>query len=176
MRRVGWSLILTLLVLVGCQQPTETDWPKLDPTVPAPDFTLQQLDGEKVRLADHKGRVVLMEFWATWCQPCRFSTPSMDVIYRQFRDQGVSVFLVNQQEQDDTVRDWVAGRFDATILMDYDGRVGRLYGLRGVPRLLVIDQDGQIRYIKSGYRGGLEHNLKLILQELLKEPLGQGDA
>ena len=163
--------ILALGMAVGCL-PKESDWSRLEPPVQATDFTLPRLDGGSVSLSDYQGRIVIMEFWATWCPPCRFSTPSLDMVYRNFRDQGVVVLLINQGEDPDTVRDWIAGRFEATVLLDRDGAVGARYGASGLPQLILVDQSGQILYVRSGYGGGLEHNLKLILGELLAQ--GEG--
>ena len=167
-----WGLAPVLLIclfVAGCL-PDKTDWDRLEPTVRAPDFALPQLDGEEpIRLSDLRGNVVIMEFWATWCQPCRFSTPSLDVIYRRYRDRGVTVLLINNAEDPDKVRKWIDGRFAAPVLLDSRLRVARNYQVRGIPSLFLIDQHGQILYIRSGYTGGLEHNLKLILEELLAE-------
>jgi len=116
-----------------------------------------------------RGQIVIMEFWATWCQPCRFSTPSLDVIYRKFKDQGVEVLLINEGEDPETVREWVSGRFEAPILLDRDGAVGHRYQLPGVPTLFLLDREGRILYLRGGYAGGLERNLKAILQQLLSD-------
>ena len=108
-----------------------------------------------------------MEFWATWCGPCQYSTPSLEQIRRQFKDRGVEVLLINEGESASVVRRWAGKRFTATILLDQDGALGERYGLRGIPHLLVIDQVGEIQYDEEGYGGGLERNLRLILNELL---------
>ena len=160
------TLILLTALAAGCGGDAPK-WPRLDPPVAAPDFTLQQLDAGTVRLSDLRGQVVVMEFWATWCGPCRFSTPSLDVIYRRFRDRGVTVLLINQGETPETVRTWVEGRFQAPILLDQDRRVAMRYGVQGIPRLFIVDQAGQILYVRSGYGGGLERDLTAILNELL---------
>lgn len=152
---------------VGCESGViGREWQRLDPAIPAPEFTLPQLDGKAVTLSDYRDGVVIMEFWATWCGSCRESTPSLDVIYRRYRDRGVAVLLINEGEPSDRVRAWLEGRFAAPVLLDQDGRVAARYHLSSVPRLLVIDH-GRILYDRSGYRGGLEQNLSLILDELL---------
>ena len=161
------------LVIGGCGQPTATDWKRQPPGQAAPDFTLPRLDaGQSVTLSTLRGRVVIMEFWATWCGPCRFSTPSLDQIARRYKDQPVTVLLINEGEDAETVRKWIAGRFVAPVLLDQDVRVGRLYQVSGIPRLFIIDQDGTIAYVHAGYAGGLERNLKLILQDMLPKAAG----
>lgn len=162
----GAAVLLLALVSAGCAAET-SDWTPLSQPVAAPDFTLPQLGGGMVRLADLRGQVVLMEFWATWCGPCRYSTPSMDLTYRKYRHRGVAVLLVNEGESEETVRRWAGRRFVAPMLLDQDGAVGDTFGVSGLPTLFVIDRQGAIRYVESGYAGGLERNLRVILDGLL---------
>jgi peroxiredoxin len=157
-----------VVALAGCAPDEITsDWHRIEPRVEAPAFTLTQLDGGPVSLADYRGRVVIMEFWATWCGPCRFSLPSLEVIYKRFKDRGVAVLLLNQDEPPDKVRAWANNKFTAPILLDEGTAVASRYGVRGIPRLFIIDQEGKIVYAHEGYGGGLERNLSLILEELL---------
>lgn len=144
-------------------------WQPLDPPQPAPDFTLEKLDRGTLQLSQLRGRVVIIEFWATWCAPCRFTMPSLDVIYRRYRDQGVEVLLINVGENSERIKKYVEDRFEATILMDRHRKATRLYGVTGFPTLLIIDAQGQVLYAKSGYRGGLEKQLSQILDGLLAE-------
>ena len=170
MRSRFWVLIsFSALAATGCGS-SAPEWPRVDPPVAAPDFTLQQLDGPTVRLSDLRSRVVVMAFWATCFGPCRFSTPSLDVIYRKFKDRGVTVLLINQGEEPDTVRRWVDGRFQAPILLDRDRQVAMRYGVQGIPRLFIVNQAGQILYARSGYGGDLERDLSAILNDLLAAP------
>jgi peroxiredoxin len=155
-----------LLSVLGCQ-PATSDWVKLEPPVAAPGFSLPALDGGQISLKEQGGKVVIMEYWATWCGPCRFSTPSLEVIYRRFKDRGVTALLINAGESPERIRKWAERRFTAPILLDANGEVARLYGVEGIPRLFVIDQQGRIVYDRAGYSGGLEHNLSLILTEML---------
>jgi len=159
-----------VLVLTGCEaEGIGSDWKRIEPPLPAPEFTLPQLDAGPVSLSDYRGRVVIMEFWATWCGPCRFSLPSLEVIYKRYRDRGVEVLLLNAGEAAETARKWAGGRFTAPILLDQDQQVGVLYRVRGIPRLFIVDQQGRLVYAHEGYGGGLERNLKLILEALLAE-------
>ncbi|MBI3088477.1 MAG: TlpA family protein disulfide reductase [Candidatus Omnitrophica bacterium] len=159
-----------LLVSLGCESSISPDWQRVEGDVPAPDFTLPRLDGDPVSLQELRGQVVIMEFWATWCGPCRFSLPSLEVIYRKYRDRGVTVLLINQGESPPPVRRWAAGRFTAPILLDEHGDIGSRYHVSGIPRLFIVGPDGNLVYEHSGYGGGLEHNLHLILKDLLGEP------
>ena len=169
-RPLSRSFSMTLLIVIvaaGCLADGHSEWQRMEPSVAAPEFTLPQLNGEAVSLSSLRGGVVLIEFWATWCGPCRYSTPSLEAVYRRYKDRGVTVLLINQGESPEQVRAWAGKRFTAPILLDRDGAVGTRYGVAGIPRLLIIDREGRILYDHSGYAGGLERNLDVILDELL---------
>ena len=158
------------LVASACSSGTiSSDWHRIDPPIEAPAFTAPQLDGAPIQLSDYRGRVVVMDFWATWCGPCRFSLPSLEVIAKRYADRGVSVLLVNAGESKEDIRRWTKRRFDAPVLLDREGSVRQRYGVQGLPRLFVINQDGQIVYAHAGYGGGLEQNLTLMLDQLVTE-------
>lgn len=162
------------LLLGGCgPERITSDWQHFNPPLEAPPFTLPTLEGSSVSLSDLRGRVVLVEFWATWCGPCRFSLPSLEVIYKRYRDRGVTALLINEGEKPETITKWAERRFTATILLDQSAEVGRQYGVEGLPRLFVLDQDGRIVYAHAGYGGGLEQNLTLILNQLLDPHKGK---
>ena len=159
---------LNIFALAGCAPSgLGTDWKKIEPAVEAPDFTLPQLDAKPLVLSSLRGQVVVMEFWATWCGPCRSSLPSLEAIYRKYRARGVAILLINQGDAAPVVRQWAERRFTAPILLDEGTRVGAQYGVHGIPRLFVIGTDGRLVYTHGGYGGGLERNLSLVLEELL---------
>ncbi len=160
------SLCVIAVLLHGCQLTTST-WKPLATPVAAPDFTLPALTGGTVTLSALRGQVVVMEFWATWCGPCQYSSPSLEVISRRFRGRGVTVLLINNGQTLEAVRAWAKGRFTTPILLDEDERVTALYGVNGIPQLFIVDQGGKIRYAESGYTGGLERNLSSILNQML---------
>ena len=161
--------MLLALAIAGCGPDTVSrDWHRVEPPIAAPDFILPALGGGSVSLSALRGRVVIVEFWATWCGPCRFSLPSLEVISKRFHQRGATVLLVNAGETESQVRTWAGWRFTAPILLDDGHRVEALYGVRGMPQLYVINQDGKIIYVHQGYGGGLEYNLGLILKGLLE--------
>ena len=158
-------------MLAGCEPTGITDdWRRIEPSVAAEPFTLNALDGSPVTLTALKGRVVVMEFWATWCTPCRFSLPSLEEIGKRYRDRGVSVLLMNVGEEPDSIRKWAEHRYTSLILIDEGGKVADRYGVEGIPRLFIADQAGRLVWAHQGYGGGLEHNLSLVLDELLAQP------
>ena len=163
-----------LLVAAGCGPETVSpDWHRVDPPLEAPPFTLPTLDGGSMSLSDARGRVAIVEFWATWCGPCRSSLPSLEVIYKRYRDRGATVLLLNEGESAEAVNQWTERRFTAPILLDQTEAVGRQYGVEGLPRLFMLDRDGRIIYEHAGYGGGLEQNLSLILDQLLSPKEGK---
>ena len=168
--RLALVTAVALLSGAGCgPEGLGPDWHRVDPPVEAPDFALSQLDGTSLRLSDLRGRMVVMEFWATWCGPCRSSLPSLETMYRKYRGRGLTVLLINQGERPEQITKWASQRYTAPILLD-EGRVGALYRVRGIPRLFVVNQEGRVVYMHEGYGGGLERSLKLIVEELLPAP------
>lgn len=120
---------------------------------PAPDITVRTLSGDPVSLSDFRGRVVLLNIWATWCVPCRAEMPSMETLYRSFRGRDFEILAVSVDRAlgDDhaAVADALeafAGEYDLTfpILHDREGRIESLYGTTGVPESYVIGRDGVI--------------------------------
>ena len=164
------ATVIALSLSAGCApEKLGEEWQRIESPVEAPNFTLPQLDGPPVTLSDYRGRIVIMEFWATWCGPCRQSLPSLEVIARRYQARGVTVLLVNLGEPEDRLRDWISKRYTTPILLDQTNAVAMSYGVVGIPRTFVINQDGKIVYDHGGYGGGLEDNLTLILKELLAQ-------
>jgi len=158
-----------LLAGAGCKPAggLNSEWERVEPPVAAADFTLPQLTGAPVSLSSLRGHPVIMEFWATWCAPCRYSTPSLEAVYRRYKNRGVMVLLINQGESAEQVRAWAGKRFTAPILLDREGAAAGRYGVAGIPRLFIVDREGRIVFDHSGYAGGLERDLHTILDQLL---------
>jgi cytochrome c biogenesis protein CcmG, thiol:disulfide interchange protein DsbE len=125
---------------------------------PAPDFTLPGLGDTSVRLSDYRGKVVLVNFWGTWCEPCKDETPALQAAYQRLREQGlviVGVDLRNQErpgEQGDAdVRNFTA-RYGVTypIALDLAGETGRAFQIYPIPTSYFIDRNGSIRYVRAG--------------------------
>lgn len=124
---------------------------------PAPDFALWSLDGQTVRLSEFRGRVVLINFWATWCGPCRGEMPEIEAVYREFKDQDFVVLAINEEnvsldEARKLARDF-RDELDLTfpILLDGpDGQVFRQYRLYGLPSSFIVDKEGVIRAVRFG--------------------------
>ncbi len=119
---------------------------------PAPDFTLPTLDGQEVRLADLRGKTVILNFWATWCPPCRREMPALEIVWQQHNRGDVMVLGVDQGESVGLVSEYVRQNVGVTfpLLMDRSQDVGDLYLVRSLPTTFFIDAEGIIREIRVG--------------------------
>lgn len=140
------------------------------PSGAAPDFTLHQLSGPNLRLQEQRGRVVMLNFWATWCGPCRQEMPQLDKLYQKYRSAGFVLLGVNV---DDDARNaaGVASRLGVSfpVLLDTDKQVSRQYELATMPSTVIIDRDGKVRWVHRGYREGFEQTYEQQIRQLLKE-------
>lgn len=109
------------------------------------DFELQDLNGASRRLSDYKGKVVFLNFWATWCGPCRSEMPAMERLYRQLQDKGFEIVAVNLQENRKSVQRFVNDLgLSFPVFLDTDGRIGSMYGARSIPTTYIIDRSGSV--------------------------------
>lgn len=137
---------------------------------PAPDFTLKSKSGENLRLEDLRGQVVMLNFWASWCGPCRQEMPLMDDIYQQYKDLGFTVLAVSVDEDTadaDAFLDKVPVSFP--ILYDTESRVSEMYGVDAMPTTVMIDRDGNQRFRHRGYQPGYEDDYEAQVKKLIRE-------
>jgi peroxiredoxin len=117
----------------------------------APDFTLFDLEGNAIRLGDFRGQVVMVNFWATWCGPCKVEMPAFQTYYEQLLEEGFMVIAVNFDEPEQDVRDFQEElSLTFPLLLDPGGEVQRLYQIRGYPSSVFISRDGTIEYLHVG--------------------------
>ncbi len=134
----------------------------------APPLELQALDGSRHALADYRGRVVLVNFWATWCAPCRAEMPSIERLRRSLDGEPFAVLAVNVGEDANAVRafaDSVTMRFP--LLLDVDNRVTRDWGARALPTTFIIGPDGRVRYQAIGARDWADSDIRSRLRALM---------
>lgn len=120
----------------------------------APDFSLKTLDGKTVRLSDQKGKVVVLDMWATWCPPCRKSLPHLQSLSAKtdLAEKGLVVWAIDQQESSEKVSKFVtAGKYTFTVLLDSDGAVGKAYLVQGIPTTVIVGRDGTVQEVFIGY-------------------------
>ncbi len=121
--------------------------------VEAPAFTLRDLAGRKVTLGDFRGRLVFLNFFATWCVPCREEMPAMERLYRRYRDQGLVVLALSVRENADEVAAFVQElRLSYPVLLDGEAQVASRFGVRPIPATYLIGEDGTLRWRAFGPR------------------------
>ena len=157
------GLIVVLIIITGAwyftnqnQQQTQNTEPveqniEIGPEtgLMAPDFTLENLSGKEVSLSDFRGQKIFLNFWASWCPPCKQEMPDIQKLYKE--NDNVKVLTVNVQETKDTVFDYMmSNNYSFTTLLDKNGTIGSRYLVRGIPTTIIIDEDGIILSRQSG--------------------------
>ena len=136
----------------------------------APDFALRSADGSNRRLAEYQGDVVMLNFWATWCGPCRQEMPHLEKIYERYEPAGFTLLGINvdgDPEKAARMAEDIGVSFP--VLFDDDKIVSKLYDIRAMPVTVMIDRDGRVREIHHGYRPGVEASYWDQVRDLLKE-------
>jgi thiol-disulfide isomerase/thioredoxin len=136
----------------------------------APDFTIPLLDGGDLKLSMFKGKnVVILDFWATWCGPCRMAMPALEKVAGEFADKGVLLFAVNQQEEPEKIKAFLEKQnLKVKVALDKDMKAAQLYSVQGIPRIIVIDKEGVIRKDLAGYLETLEDDMRNVITPLVK--------
>jgi peroxiredoxin len=137
---------------------------------PATNFTLKSASGENIRLSEYRGQVVLINFWASWCGPCRQEMPHLDAIHQKYEALGFTVFGINV-EQDRNMADKVLRDIPVTfpILFDEQNLVSQIYDVDAMPATVLVDRDGEIRYMHRGYKPGYELEYEKQIKSLIRE-------
>lgn len=123
---------------------------------PAPDFTLASFEGQEVKLSDQKGKVVLIDFWATWCPPCRESLPHVQKLSddKAMADKGLVVWAVNAREAKDKIEPFMKqNKYSFSVPMDKDGKAMTAYHVSGIPTTIVVGRDGTVKNAFVGFAG-----------------------
>lgn len=136
----------------------------------APDFTLPSSKGDNVRLAEQRGQVVMLNFWASWCGPCRKEMPLLDAMYQRYSSAGFVLYGVNVEE-DNTDAKKLLKELGVTfpVLFDSESKASSLYNVDAMPTTVVIDKKGQVRFVNRGYKAGDENKYRDQIRELIKE-------
>ena len=137
----------------------------------APDFALKTLDGKTVRLSELRGKkVVLVNFWATWCPPCRSEMPTMQQIYTEYKGKGFEILAINiERDSKEEILEFMKElRLTFPVLLDSDMKVTRMYRLIGLPVSMLIDRQGIIRSKTIGYHDWTDKESRKRVENLLK--------
>jgi thiol-disulfide isomerase/thioredoxin len=142
------------------------------PDTRPPEFRGRTVEGHPVSLAELSGRVVLLNFWATWCLECRPEMPAIERLHREFGPQGLTVMAVNEREGTPAVRNYARGLgLTFALVLDPNGDIGKMYGVIGIPTTFLIGRDGRAVAFAVGPRAWGSPAARAILQALLSEPV-----
>ena len=160
------ALLLSLLVLYIGVQKREAEVNQLKGDLagrPAPNFTLKTVDGKIVSLKDFQGKVVLINFWATWCPPCREELPLFEEVYEKYKDRGFVVLAINTDPENlkDFLKEFGV-KLTFPILVG-DDKILDLYPVRGLPTSFLVDREGRIVKVRLGVYRELEEDLKKLI-------------
>jgi len=136
----------------------------------APDFALKSSSGENLRLSEYRGDVVMVNFWATWCGPCRQEMPLLDQLYSRYQRVGFSLLGVNIDDDSSKAMNMVSELgVSFPVLFDARKDVSRLYKVDAMPVTVLIDREGMVRYVHHGYEPGIEEKYLDQIRSLLRE-------
>ncbi len=154
------ALTTTLIVssMVGASSPI------------APKFTLPSRSGDMVSLEQLKGQVVMLNFWASWCGPCRQEMPLLDQMHKRYSSLGFTLLGVNVEANTKDAERWLADTpVSFPVLFDKDSKVSKMYDVSAMPSTVFIDRKGNVRYLHRGYKPGDESEYLNQIRALLKE-------
>lgn len=156
-------LIAIFLLMIGirCSSPSREMGTTVKIGQEAPPFKLQDLAGREVSLKDYRGKIVVLDFWATWCGPCQWTQKMLEDLQKEYPRE-MSLLAINQEESDDVVRDYVQKQgLGAVVLLDKNGSIGRQYDAYNmIPKHFLIDRKGIVRYIKTGHDPQMNSQIK----------------
>jgi peroxiredoxin len=137
---------------------------------PAPQFTLGAKGGGTINLAQYKGQVVMINFWASWCGPCRQEMPYLEDIYKKYNKLGFTLLGVNVEPDSKAADDWLkATPVTFPVGYDKDSKVSQMYAVSGMPSTVIIDRKGNLRYVHHGYKPGDEGEYMNSVRALIRE-------
>ena len=137
---------------------------------PAPDFTLPAVGGSKLSLSQYRGQVVMINFWATWCGPCRQEMPLLDAMYRKYKGMGFTLIGVNVEPDSNAAAKFLADvPVSFPVAFDADSKVSKLYKVQGMPSSVIVDRKGNARVLHKGYRPGDENTYLDHVRTLIRE-------
>lgn len=156
-------ILLAALLLAGAAVAKEVSGP-------APDFTLKSRGGENLKLSEFRGEVVMINFWASWCGPCRKEMPLLDQLYRRYHPMGFTILGVNvEEDSEEALRLLKEIPVTFPILFDRDNKVSEAYELVAMPSTVMVDRDGNMRFVHLGYLPGYEREYEAQIKALIRE-------
>jgi thiol-disulfide isomerase/thioredoxin len=140
------------------------------PAKPAPQFKLASMAGKPVSLDQYKGQVVMINFWASWCGPCRQEMPILEKLHGKYKPMGFSMIGVNVEPDSNLATNWLKTTpVTFPILFDTKSEVSKLYAVAGMPSTVIIDRKGNLRWLHRGYKPGDENEYLDQIRALVRE-------
>lgn len=137
---------------------------------PAPDFTLKSNSGKNLKLSEYRGKVVLINFWASWCGPCRQEMPLLEKLHQRYASYGFTVLGVNVEEESAAARKLLKDiPVSFPVLFDTRNSASKAYNVSAMPSTVMVDRDGNMRYLHMGYKPGDEATYKKWVKRLIRE-------
>jgi len=160
-----WKIVFILLIFFVVCKTKDQEQGK---TTNNRDFTLTTIDNEEITLSKLKGKVVLIDFWTTWCPPCKNSIPVFMKLYNKFHEQGFIVLGIGLEEKTPLENYRNQHNIPYPILVG-NKEVARAYGVQGIPHIVIIDKKGKIRKTQVGFAPEIESMFEIFIDSLLKE-------
>lgn len=136
--------------------------------IEAPNFTLESNQGAPISLKQQRGKVVLINFWATWCGPCRKEIPALEALYKVYKNQGLEILAISVDNDPDVAKTFIATQDTSfPVLFDPENTVNTAYHAMAMPTTAIVNQDGQLHYVHQGYKPGTEELYEHYIQTLL---------
>jgi thiol-disulfide isomerase/thioredoxin len=170
MERKVFPLVCTIVIFSamlasGCMAPLG-EKSVLEIGRPAPSFKLPDLNGRQVSLEQYKGKVVILDFWATWCGPCRIAMPLLENLQKEYANNMV-LLAINLQESRETVREFLRQEgLNPYVLLDEQGSLTEAYGTETIPMQVLIDKEGIVRDVKNGFHPRMISQLRAEVAQL----------
>ena len=158
-----WSGIAALVLFASAVSASVTH-------SPAPDFTLKSNNGTNLKLSEHRGDVVLINFWASWCGPCRQEMPLLNELHNKYQAMGFTVIGVNVEEDSSAAQKLLEDMpVSFPVLFDNDSVVSKQYDVVAMPSTVLVDRDGNMRFLHKGYKPGEEEIYLEMVRSLVRE-------
>jgi len=136
----------------------------------APDFTLKNMQGKNLNLTEQRGNIILVNFWASWCGPCRKEMPVLQKLQDKYQDLGVNVWGINVEQENQAGKDFLADLdLSFSIFFDQTNTLSASYQVEAMPTTVIIDRDGVVRYVFRGYKDGYEKKYAKAIKKLIRE-------
>ena len=168
----GWLMLESRMPTTLDQLLEEADVLKVPHSTEAVDFALVDVNAREVRLADLRGNIVFLNFWTTWCPPCRTEMPDMEKLYQKFKDKQFAMVAVSLRETAEVVKRFTEShRLNFIAVLDPDGEMSRRFRIRSIPTTYILNTRGQIVGVALGPRKWNSSDMIALFEHLTAEPM-----